>query len=261
MKRITISYLIIICVIPSLWAGILDYNEYSSTLSDLDVRIEVPSGFHVMDMRDRENFYLYVNPEYKIDITYPFALESGEENVAILFPSIDIASGKQIIRRGNIIEDEIRGCYGDPEIDVTSLVSVTVNRDSFKYANADTIAVYKLESNTDRLFAGKYNHYLGVYFRKYGHPALLLKILMTDEGYQKKEDYLLMLYRIINYGVKPTEELLLQEMRLNYINDLKFPTKPYKPDGIIITPVERALLNIWGNGGKEAYDILNSNAN
>ena len=132
---------------------------------------------------------------------------------------------------------------------------MTEGKDLPQYANADTAVVYTLEFDYLNPFIN-YRHCVGVYLRKYGHPALLLKIALTDEGLKNKDKYIRQLLDNVRYGDEINPIIELQEQRLGSVRDLDFPSAVYKNDGFIISPVEQALFKVWDKGGKEAYRIL-----
>ena len=232
------------------------FEQYCKDLRSLDVRINMPEGFKEIDMRGRTRLDLLINPAYPSDEEiYPVAIESADAKAAFLFPQIDFKSRKQIIRKGHVVEDELRFNNKDLALDVRPLIEVIAAEDMSQYADADTVVIYSIEPNNLNRFLG-YSHILGVYLRKYGHPAMLLKIAMNDEGLKHKDEYLRLLLENVKFGYRPFEGLILQEERLAGVKDLDFPSPQYKNDGFIITPVEQALFNIWENGGREDYRIM-----
>lgn len=235
------------------------FEQYCNDLRLLDVRINMPEGFKEIDMRGRTRLDRFINPAYPSDEEiYPVAIESADAQAAFLFPKIDFKSRKQIIRKGHVVEDELRFNNKDLALDVRPLIEVIASEDMSQYADADTAVIYSIEADNLNRFLGftGYNHILGVYLRKYGHPAMLLKIAMNDEGLKHKDEYLRLLLDNVRYGYRPFEGLVLQEERLAGVKDLNFPSPQYKNDGFIITPVEQALFNIWENSGRESYRIM-----
>ena len=235
------------------------FEQYCKDLRLLDVRINIPEGFKEIDMRERTRLDLLINPAYPSEEEiYPVAIESADAKAAFLFPKIDFGSGKQIIRKGHVVEDELRFNNKNLALDVRPLIEVIAAEDMSQYADADTAVIYSLEVDYLNKFLGftGYHHILGVYLRKYGHPAMLLKIAMNDEGLKHKDEYLRLLLDNVSFGYRPFEGLVLQEERLASVKDLDFPSPQYKNDGFIITPVEQALFNIWENGGRESYRIM-----
>ena len=232
------------------------FEQYCKDLNMLDVYINKPEGMREIDMRERSQLDKSINPAYPIDDdVYPVAIETADARAAFLFPKIDFGSRKQIIRKGRTVEDELRFNNKDLALDVRPLIEVVAKEDMSEYADADTAVIYNLEAEFLNPFID-YRHFVGVYLRKYGHPAMLLKFAMTDEGLKHKDEYLRLLLDNVRFGFRPFEGLVLQEERLAGVKDLDFPSPEYKNDGFVISPVEQALFNIWENGGRESYRIM-----
>lgn len=65
----------------------------------------------------------------------------------------------------------------------------------------DTVVIYELDLLfNDVPYMDAYRHCIGVYLRKYAHPALLTKIMLTDAAYEHKDKYIGMLLDNISYG-------------------------------------------------------------
>lgn len=230
-------------------------NEYVDKLKKLDVEIAVPDSFTVVDMRGRTDMGKCISSQYHIDEKYNVVLESPESDAFFFFPEVDYESGHQIIRKGSTVEDEIRYNKNDLSIDIRPLIEIVADEDMSRYSNADTAVVYELEFDYFNDFL-KHNHCVGVYLRKASHPAMLLKIVMNDEGYEKKDIYVRQLLDCVRYGDNGMRSLQLQEKRLAACRDLDFPSPAYKETGIVVSPVERVLLDLDDDGGLETYKVL-----
>lgn len=234
------------------------FGQYCADLKKSGVTINLPEGFKEIDMRGRTRLDASINPAYPSDEEiYPVAVESPDARAAFLFPKIDFGSRRQIIRKGRVVEDELRFNHKDLALDIRPLIDVNSGKDMPLYSNADTAVVYQLEFDWLNPFIN-YNHCVGVYLRKYGHPALLLKIALTDEGLKDKDKYIRELLDNVSYDDTIFPGLKLQEQRLSGIKDLDFPSPEYKNDGFVISPVEQALFDVWDKGGKEAYYRIQS---
>lgn len=231
-------------------------NDYIKKLSRLDVEISVPDSFKIVDMRERTDMGKCISPLYHLDETYNVVVESPTSEAFFFFPEIDYESGHQIIRKGSVVEDEIRCNRKDLALDVRPMIEITADKDMSKYANADTVVIYELEFDPINGFLYSFRHCVGVYLRKSGHPAMLLKVVMNDEGYQKKDFYVRQLLDSVRYGDKNVRSLQLQEQRLSACHDLDYPSPAYKESGFVISPVERVLLDMDNNAGDEIYKIL-----
>ncbi len=239
-------------------AQLSDFDRYSLDLSKHDVTITAPDSFRLLDMRGRAGLDAFINPAYPSgEEIYPVGIESADAKAVFLYPQIDFKSRKQVIRKGRVVEDELRFNRNDLALDVRPLIDVVALDDMTAYANADTAVIYQLKANWLHPFLS-YKNIIGVYLRKYGHPAMLLKIALTDDAMLDKDKYVRLLLDNVRFGDEPFTGLVLQEQRLPGINDLDFPSPQYKPEGFIISPVEQALFNVWDEGGKEAYRIKQS---
>lgn len=122
---------------------------------------------------------------------YPLGLDADNSEALILLPTLFFDFGNETLRRGMEIEKELRTAYRDCDLDVNDLVEIYDVRKKEGYANADTMAVYEfLTADAKSLYADSYEYCVGLYLRKLSHPALLIKILLTPEGYAHKNDYI-----------------------------------------------------------------------
>lgn len=77
------------------------------------------------------------------------------------------------------IESEIRTQFLDHNMDVTPYVNVISQPDMSEFSKAGKVAIYELDLNFLPVM-GKYNKCIGIYLEKKMHPALAMKILMTE---------------------------------------------------------------------------------
>lgn len=138
----------------------------------------------------------------------------------LLFPELFFDFGNETLRRGLEIESEIRATHGDCDLDVNPYVEIYDVRKQKGYANADTVAFYEFDLDSvlsPYVDTSRFKHCVGVYLRAKTHPALMLKIIMNDDGYAKKDDYV---------------RILLDNIELEGVyTDLGFPSiyqHPYK---------------------------------
>lgn len=197
-------------------------NNYPMILFDNDIMLNVPSKFGVIAMP--ELITLTINPDYEpkygyiyrnIGWPYKFGVESDKKDCAILYSSVT----SLIVSLPNIVEDEIQAYRSDSDIDVTEYMATITDVDMSKYANADTVLIYDLE--LDKPYLEKYSYCMGIYLRKYGHLAMLVKVLMDNEGLKHKDSYLRTALNSIRYGDTPTKDGLEGEEK--YAIPTKFP--------------------------------------
>ncbi len=202
------------------------FDAYATDLAGYDTEISIPSGFTPRDLRPAKSYTskLSGSPNF-LSQTYPLGLEADNNEAMILFPHLFFDGGNATLRLGNEIEKEIRAVKRDRDLDVNHLVDIYDVRDRSGYANADTVAIYELTTDgTDALFSDRYPHCIGIYLRKSDHPALLLKLLLSDEGYANKNDYVSTLFEHINYGRNFTPLTFIERQLKGYYTDLAFPS-------------------------------------
>lgn len=189
--------------------------EYINDAADNDVTIKIPDGFKARKLDgDKE---LVINPGFhtrlqlpngSIGWIYQIILESADGNCAILMPIAFFKPGT-VTALGSHVKNEIKASQNDIHCDLKKHLNLITGPDMSRYSMADTAAVYPLNMSTPYL--GKYNNCTGVYLRKFAHPAMIIKILMTDEGLAHKEKYLKTLFDSITYGNTPSETGILSE--------------------------------------------------
>lgn len=189
--------------------------EYINDAASYDITIKIPDGFKARKLgRDQQ---LVINhgfhsrlqlPDGTVGWIYEIILESVDGNCTILMPN---AFFKPITATalGTHVKNEIKASRNDIHCDLKKHLNLIIGPDMSRYSMADTAAVYPL--NMSKPYMGKYNNCTGVYLRKVAHPAMIIKILMTDEGLAHKEKYLKPLFDSITYGDTPSEAGILSE--------------------------------------------------
>lgn len=192
---------------------------YKDALEKSDISVEMPKGFHLLDIPKDSAITLTINPDYipkygytdrNIGWAYTFGFESKNSNAVFLYPLV----GPNLIKLGNVVEDELQADAGDSDLDITSMV--TVVSDIPEYCNADTIFIYEFTLRIP--YKDRYNHGVGVCLRKYAHPTLLLKLLLNDDGLTKKDEYMKILLSTVKFGNEITESGIAEEERLKETN-------------------------------------------
>ena len=126
----------------------------------------------------------------------------------------------------HLIEQEIQASNSDHGLDVRPYLTTIAEKDMTRYANADTVLIYDLQLKVP--FLGKYTNATCIYLQKYAHPAMLLKVLMDDEGTKNKTQYIKTILCSIKYGDSATPEGLAGEK--SFHTPIKFP-RPKSPGG------------------------------
>lgn len=178
-----------------------------------DVEISYPEGFHVVDVNGAD--VLVVNKNYKpadalyesdrVIALHPVALESDSGDCVLLYPVVS----STIPMLHGTPERELQAAFGDKKKDVSGSVKKIKLDDMSGYSNADVAYIYDMI--LPEPYLGKYSNCTGVYLRKYAHPALLMKVIVTDDGVAKKEEYLNKLLGSVRYGNAVTPEGIRME--------------------------------------------------
>lgn len=207
-----------------------NFEIYRDALQRVDVTIRCPETYTAVpiEVEGRREFFRNIG-YYRCDmptVRYVVGFESSDGNAVMLYPSTWLTEGltDDAYRLGAAslegeavsIGAELRTAYRNADLDIVPLVEVIANDDMSQYANADTVAFYQFSLDKVGInYMDKNNHCVGVYLRKIGHPALLLKLMLNDEGYQNKDKYLRDMLGSVHYGDNNTQ-LSKYEARNNY---------------------------------------------
>lgn len=173
-------------------------NPELKTLND--VSRFVPALFRNIFMRDVTTLYADTR-----DTRYTFAFETPDRHAAYLFPNIRYDQWRKTLRNSQYIENELRAAHNNLKLDVRPLLNIISNKDMSHYSNADIAVIYSFDLAPDfRSFLNTYNHCIGIYLRKNGHPSLLLKIMLDDEGLKNSDKHIADLLSHICYGNNET---------------------------------------------------------
>lgn len=206
-------------------------KSYHDILKENDITLSLPSGFKLTDLGKDNPIGLPINPGYtpkygfsgrNIGWTYSLGLKSEEEDCVLLYSTVV----PQFVSLSSIIEDEVQASMSDSDLDISDYIKMVTDSDMTEYANADTVLIYDLQLKVP--FLGKYTNATGIYLQKYAHPAMLLKVLMDDEGIKNKTQYIKTILCSIKYGDSATPEGLAGEK--SFHTPIKFP-RPKSPGG------------------------------
>lgn len=217
-------------------------DVYIKKLSDFDIDLSIPTDFIPLDMRGRSSVIKYFFPTANAIVPNPIGFESPDNKALFLYPFIFNKSGTGLLRNGEYIENELRANAKDINLDVRPLINIIAQDDMSLYANADTVVIYEMDLVLNNYYFGGYNNCIGIYLRKFGHPSLLSKIILTDEAFKEKEKYIRLFFENINYGENPKQELIEAEKQLPTGTELNFPTKPRVCGGITVEGIDDKTL-------------------
>ncbi len=220
-----------------------DFERYSREMKKADVTLTAPEAFKSIDLKGRQHIFYNVNPNWSGSIPTSLiagaVLDNDDEDVAFIYPTVLFDTGS--LKYSKDIEKELRENMEDWEADVTPMLKVIAKEDMSAYANADTAVIY--EYKFKRPYLDAYHECVGVYLRKYGHPALLMRIALGRQASEKKDKYIRMLLDNIAYGDTPEESILAAEMR-NTDKELAFPSKHRSFTGILPDIDDETLAEI-----------------
>lgn len=201
------------------------WTKYCQELADYDVCLSLPEGYSSVDMRGRNDIALNINPlspDRPATETARIGLETENGDALLLYPFIFYGNPIGLLRNAHCIGYEIREILKDENADVIPYVTIISEDDMSRYANADTVIVYDLKFASPVF--GYYRDGVGVYLRKANHPALNLKIALSQNALKDKKKYIQLLLDNINYGNNPVEELVEAENCTKGLKDyIQFP--------------------------------------
>ncbi len=190
--------------VPLTYAQIENFDKcYGSPKSTVDVELKVPCGFNAIDSAPSTFF---INPESSpyLSSWHGNVFQSVDSNCVLLFPKLY----SSILSYKGQVRSELEAVGNDRE-NISDIITTVVNEDMSTYCNADTAYIYRLK--LPQPFMDKYSHCVGIYLRKYAHPAILMKVMMTDEGLIKADNYVKLLLSCVKYGNTTTAESIKVE--------------------------------------------------
>lgn len=142
-----------------------------------------------------------VNEKMSIGSFYQVTLESEEKDCLFLYPYLDAYENHNLVAK-NMIYGEIKAALflnpdNDVQIDTAKYIKM-ITKDGMKdYFNADTVYIYKMK--LPKPYKEIFNECIGINAIKTGHPSAMIKILLTEEGKKKEEEYMKLLFKSICY--------------------------------------------------------------
>ncbi len=187
--------------------NVLEYPQ------DFDFNISLPDIFHRVDSAEFSSFTINTDfnvcdnaiKDARISCVHGPVYESGNGECVFMSPYMTWSIGSLRSQ----IASELCSAMADCELDAEKYINVISETDMSKYANADTMYVYEMELPAPYL--GKYNHCIGIHLRKYAHPLAMMKILLTDDGLSRKDDYIESILSGIQYGNSVSDDGLKME--------------------------------------------------
>lgn len=202
----SIVILFILATSFSVYSKPNDIIEKCNISQSQDIKIVSPSDeFHLND--SQEIFNLDINPNFKssdaiansrIGSIYGMAFNSNKEDCMLLLP-YNLGIPLRDMPKG-----ELQAVFASENLNTDSLINVISLSDMSMYCNADTALIYEMVLPVKYL--DKYTHCIGVYLKKYAHPDLLMKVMLTPTGLPNAEEYLRTILGCVEYGNLISEE-------------------------------------------------------
>ena len=144
-----------------------------------------------------------VNKEKPIGMFYRMTLASKSKDCLILFPYFDNTPVRYIAAKNMAYGEVKAGLNLNPddktlELDSARYLKVVAKDNIEGYFNADTVFIYKVPLSEP--YKQVYGHCIGINVIKTGHPSAMIKILLTEDGKKKEEEYMQILLNSIRYG-------------------------------------------------------------
>ncbi len=89
------------------------------------------------------------------------------------------------------------------ELDTAKYVEIIAKDNMEDYFNADTVYIFKVQ--LPQPYQGFYKECIGINAIKKGYPSAMMKILLTEEGKKKEEEYTQLLFKNIRYDNTPSK--------------------------------------------------------
>lgn len=163
----------------------------------LGIEMTKPKGFKVIEGL----IPFRVNEKMNIGIVYQVALVSKAGDCLFLYPWFSSHEHDSLMK--NMAYGEIKAALNQNpdnkalELDTAKYISVIAREDMRDYFNADTVLEYKFR--LPKPSKGIYDECIGLNVIKKGHPAAMIKILLTEEGKKKEEEYMKVLFKSMRY--------------------------------------------------------------
>lgn len=232
MKISILSAVILLLILTDTFAQNSVFRKYrSECMQSFGIELKKPKGFKVIN----EMTFLQVSDKNGIGAAYSMALESKAKDCLILYPyftigmdlstknmaygEVESALGfteKKLRSRSKIVDGKIlfmiqgtadSNCDKEQvKLDSAKYVKMITGNDMEEFFYADTVYIYKIPlpenyrlvdlPNTHK---ANYNRCIGINVIKTGRPSAIMKILLTEQGKQKEDEYLQLLLRSICY--------------------------------------------------------------
>ncbi len=199
MRFISLSIIILLVASANAFAQKSIFKMYRFESSELfDINLTKPKGFKVID--GKRTFA--VNEKMNIGTLYQVTLESKAKDCLILYPWFMIFKHHEMGAR-NMVYGEVEAALNIPpdnktiKLDTAKYVKIIAKNDMKSYFNADTVFIYKIK--LPKPYKEVYSECIGINTIKNGHPSAMIKILLTEEGIKKEDEYMQTVFKSMQY--------------------------------------------------------------
>lgn len=243
MKILISSFIVLLLSSASVYAQKYHFRMHRFYCAELfGIQLAKPKGFKVIDGLAP----FRVNEKRTVGTFYQMTLVSKTKDCLILFPCFDAYSRHNIITKG-MVYGEVEAALGlkpdkgmrmkvvdgkfvmqgtmnlkpnneMAELDTAQYVSIVAKGDMKDHFNADTVFIFKFR--LPKPYKEVYSECIGINAIKKGHPSAMMKILLTEEGKKREEEYMRLLFKSIHYGSIPPEYSL--EKRAGILKKMKY---------------------------------------
>ena len=200
MKTITVSFIIMLLVSATAHAQKSLFKMYRFECSELyNIDLKKPKGFKVTNKVTP----FKVNEKKAIGVFYRMTLESKNKDCLILYPFFYRDDDQSFLGK-NMFYGEIKAALNlNPnneiqELDSAKYIQMVAKDNMEGYFNADTVLIFKVPLL--KPYKETYSQCIGINVIKVGHPFAMMKILLTEDGKKKEEEYIQILLKSIRYG-------------------------------------------------------------
>lgn len=194
MKILISSFTILFLFSASACAQGYLFRMYRFQCSELfDIKLTKPKRFKAVE----GVIPFRVNEKMSIGSFYQVTLESKEKDCLFLYPYLDAYENHNLVAK-NMVYGEIKAALflnpdNDVQIDTAKYIKM-ITKDGMKdYFNADTVFIFKI--HLPEPYKGSYSECIGINAIKKGYPSAMMKILLTEEGKTREEEYMRLLFQ------------------------------------------------------------------
>ncbi len=168
-----------------------------------DVHITKPDGFKMVSQMVSD---FIINRDEPIGTFYQAALQSEDGECLILYPIVFSHRSGSFSEGRTMTYGEIKAAlkklekpYDKQAIAANILLEIGGRESLEAYSNADSVFVFRCPLLAEP-YQNKYTECIGINVSKIGFATLITKILLTEKGKEKENEYIKTVFNNIKYG-------------------------------------------------------------